>query len=182
MGYAAVGDDYFNLGELERASEYYTKAFQLREHASEREKLDIASNYYPSVTGELDKAAQAIQEEIESYPRQARAYLNLGVVYGAQGQYEKALEVTRESARLAPDRQAPPGNLANFTLALQRLDEARQNIHDAQARKLDNLVFRNALYALAFLRADSAVMAEQQQWYAGKPEEIFDSSDGSFVP
>ena len=69
MGYWAVGDDYTNLGELGRASEYYTKAFQLREHASEREKLTIAADYYRNVTGELDKAAQTYQEEIESYPR-----------------------------------------------------------------------------------------------------------------
>ena len=34
------------LGELGRASEYYTKAFQLREHASEREKLVITADYY----------------------------------------------------------------------------------------------------------------------------------------
>ena len=46
MGYSAVGGDYFNLGEADRASEYYTKAFQLREHASEREKLAITANYY----------------------------------------------------------------------------------------------------------------------------------------
>jgi hypothetical protein len=29
---------------------------------------------------------------------------------------------------------------------------------------------RNALYALAFLRADAVAMAEQQRWFAGKPE------------
>ena len=46
MGYAAVGGDYFTLGELGRASEYFTKAFQLREHASEREKLEITADYY----------------------------------------------------------------------------------------------------------------------------------------
>ena len=69
MGYRAVGADYATLGELGRASEYYTKAFQLREHASEREKLAITATYYWNVTGELDKAAQTYQEEIESYPR-----------------------------------------------------------------------------------------------------------------
>ncbi len=69
MGYWAVGQDYLSLAELGRASEYFTKAFQLREHASEREKLDIAADYYQNVTGELDKAAQTYQEEIESYPR-----------------------------------------------------------------------------------------------------------------
>jgi hypothetical protein len=36
---------------------------------------------------------------------------------------------------------------------------------------MDNYILRNALYALAFLGSDSAAMAEQQQWYAGKPEE-----------
>ena len=36
---------------------------------------------------------------------------------------------------------------------------------------MDDIVLHNALYALAFLGADSAAMAEQQQWYAGKPEE-----------
>ena len=103
MGYLAVGDDYFSLGELGRASEYYTKAFQLREHASEREKLAITADYYRNVTGELDKAAQTYQQEIESYPRIAGAYGNLGIVYGAQGQYEKATEITRQALRLAPD-------------------------------------------------------------------------------
>ena len=32
MGYLELGRDYSSLAELERASEYYTKAFQLREH------------------------------------------------------------------------------------------------------------------------------------------------------
>jgi tetratricopeptide (TPR) repeat protein len=85
MGYAAVGTDYNNLAELGRASEYYTKAFQLREHASEREKLRIAAFYYSDVTGELDKAAQTYQESIESYPRSSGAYGNLGIVYSEPG-------------------------------------------------------------------------------------------------
>jgi class 3 adenylate cyclase/tetratricopeptide (TPR) repeat protein len=171
IGYAAVGNDYASLGELGRASEYVTKAFQLREHASERERLNIAADYYRNVTGELDKAAQTYQEEIESYPRSVAAYGNLGVVYGEQAQYEKAAEVTRQAMRLAPDQVFNYGNLANYTAALQRFDEARQVIHEGQARKADDFVLHNALYALAFLAADSAAMAGQQQWFAGKPEE-----------
>ena len=173
MGYAAVGNGYSTLGELGRASEYITKAFQLREHASEREKLAISANYYWHVTGELDKAAQTYQEAIESYPRDAPAYVNLGNVFSAQGQYEKAVEVTRQALRLAPDRVAPYEILANCTFALQRFEEARQVIHEAQARKVDDFMLHNALYALAFLGSDSAAMAEQQQWFAGRPEENF---------
>jgi tetratricopeptide (TPR) repeat protein len=170
-GYLAVGADYSNLGEIGRASEYFTKAFQLREHASELEKLEITANYYSNVTGELDKAVQTYQEEIESYPRKVGAYGNLGIVYGAQGQFEKASEITRQALHLAPDLLVNYGNLANYTLALQRFDETLQTIHEAQARKADDRLLHVNLYALAFLRGDSAGMAEQQQWFAGKSEE-----------
>ena len=169
-GYRAVGNDYNSLGELGRASDYYSKAFQLREHASEREKLAITANYYQNVTGELDKAAQTYQEEIESYPRESRGYVSLGIVCNLQGQYEKATEIMRQAVRLAPDQLNNYVNFADYAIALQRFDEARQMIHEAQARKMDNDLLHTALYALAFLGADSAAMAEQQQWFAGKPD------------
>ena len=35
---------------------------------------------------------------------------------------------------------------------------------------MDDLHFHRGLYALAFFGSDSAAMAEQQQWFAGKPE------------
>ncbi|MGC2356376.1 MAG: tetratricopeptide repeat protein, partial [Candidatus Acidiferrum sp.] len=125
--------------------------------------------YYRNVTGELDKAAKTYQEEIESYPREVLAYNRLGLVLAEEGQYEKAIEITRQASRLAPARVYLYGNLAEYNLALQRFDETRQIIHEAQARKLDYDVAA-ALYALAFLGADSAAMSEQQQWHAGKPE------------
>jgi tetratricopeptide (TPR) repeat protein len=171
MGYRAVGIDYFSLSEVGRASEYFTKAFQLREHVSEREKLVITANYYQNVTGELDNAVQTYQKEIESYPREDVAYSQLGIVFARQGQYEKATEITRQAVRLAPDDLARYANLANYSLSLQRFDEVRQIIREAQARTPDDFTLRNsgALYAVAFLGSDSAAMAEQQQWFGGKP-------------
>jgi tetratricopeptide (TPR) repeat protein len=173
MGYRTVGSNYSGLGEPERASEYYTKAFQLREHASEREKLEIAGGYYANVTGELEKAAQSYQEEIESYPRASIAYNRLGLAFSSRGQYEKAAEAARQAVRLAPDSVGLCQNLARDTLALQRFDETRQVIHEAQARKLNSYNLHSALYALAFLGADSTAMAEEQRWSASQTEENF---------
>ena len=170
MGYLAVGLDYSSLNEVGRAREYFSKAFQLREHAHGREKLAITATYYKDVTGELDKAAQTYQEEIESYPREPGPYGFLGIVYSALGQYEKAAEVARQIMPRAPDLVYLYENLAVYAAALQRFDEARQIIHEAQARKMDDFGLHQTLYALAFLGADSAAMAEQQQWFAGKPE------------
>src|ERR1700676_1364770 len=168
----AVGVDYFSLSEPQRASEYVTKAFQLREHASEVEKLAIAGSYYSYVGGELDKAVQTYREQIETYPRNFSGYGSLGIVYAEQGQYEKAGEITRQGIRLKPDWTGGYDNLANYYLALRRFDETRQIIHDAQARKLDDPILHQALYALAFIGGGSAAMGEQQQWFGGKSEEI----------
>jgi tetratricopeptide (TPR) repeat protein len=170
MGYKALGSDYTTLSELGRASEYFTKAFQLREHASELEKLAITASYYDSVTGELDKAVQTYQQLIDTYQPDASWCNNLGTDFAAQGQYEKAREITRQAVRLAPDRASSYINLASVALSEQRFDEARQVIHEAQVRNLDDYILHDDLYGLAFLRADSASMAEQQQWLAGKPE------------
>jgi serine/threonine protein kinase/tetratricopeptide (TPR) repeat protein len=170
MGYREVGTAYANLGQPDRASEYYTKAFQLREHADEREKLAIAGEYYSSVTGELDKAAQTDQEWVESFPRDDRGYSSLGIVYTLQGQYEKGAEVTRTVVRLAPDNLLVYEGLALYALALQRTDEARQHLHEAQARKVDDEFIHCLLYALAFIGSDPPAAAEQQRWFAGHPE------------
>ena len=170
MGYLVVGDSYRNMSEVDRAREYYAKAFQLREHTSQREKLAILAAYYSVGTGEREKAAQTYQQEIENYPRVDSAYGNLGSVYAEQGRYEKALEVTKEAARLSPDTVSWRENIGNNDLALQRFDEARQALNEAQARKLDDYILHNALYGVAFLDADSAAMAEQQRWYASQPE------------
>ena len=166
MGFHAVAGDYASLSELGRASEYYTKAFELREHASERERLLITSDYFGNVTGELDKAAQANQQLIETYPRYSTGYFGLGFVYSEQGMYEKAVEVMRQAQQLAPERAGTYENIANYLLALQRLDEARETIREAQGRKLDDFIFHNALYGLAFLAADSSSMTQEQQWFA----------------
>jgi eukaryotic-like serine/threonine-protein kinase len=168
FAYDELASDYLSLGEPERARGYVTKAFQLREHASEWETLLIRADYYLIVTGELDKALQTYQEEIESYPR---AVCCLGVLYAEQGQYEKAVELSRQAVQFWPDDTGRHMNLANETLALQHIDEARQIVHAAQARRLDDSGLHNALYALAFLTTDSAAMAEQQKWFAGRPEE-----------
>jgi len=170
MGYSSVSAGYYSLGEIGRASEYLTKAFQLRVHASEREKLAITADYYENVTGELDKAAEAYQEQIDSYPRDASGYGNLGASFALLGQHEKAVELTKQSIRLAPDRVFLYTNLANFALALQRFDETRQMVREGQARNVDDSASHNTLYALAFLAADAGAMADQLQWFAAKPD------------
>jgi len=169
MGYLLVGNYYNNLSEVGRASEYVTKAFQLRDHASEREKLSIAAAYY-RVIGALDKAAQTSQERVETYPREWIAYSSSGLVFASQGEYTKSAEITKQGLHVGADQVYLYEVLAFDAMALQHFNEARQIIHEAQERKLDDSFLHNDLYALACLESDSAAMTEQLQWFAGRPE------------
>ena len=91
-------------------------------------------------------------------------------MYGKQGQYEQEAEIFRQLVRDAPKASAFWGNLALCTIHLQRLDETRQVIREMQARKMLTVDVRDALYALAFIGADSTAMSEQLQVLTGEPE------------
>ncbi len=167
LAYYELGVSYHNLSELGRATEYFTKAFELRQHASERERLTISAAYYHLVTGELDKAAQAFQQLIDYYPRDDyKGYQDLSNLYGSMGQYGKATDLARRAAQMPPDRVGEYDNLINFLLASQQVGEADKVIQQAQARKLDSYYTHAATYALGFLLSNSSSMEEQQRWLA----------------
>ena len=171
MGYHAVAGDYWTLGEIGRASEYFAKAYELREHASERERLLITGDYSLNVTGDVDKATQVFRELVESFPRDGVLYNFLGNALTAQGQHENAADVFLQGLRIDPDNKALYANRGNALMALQRFGEVPQAIEEAHARKMDDFIFHLQLYALSFLKPDASGMAEQQKWFTGKPEE-----------
>ena len=168
MAYLNTGIGYSIMSENERAVEFFTKAFQLRDHASEREKLYIAGLYYYAVTGELDNAGQMFQKIIDSYPRDVAPYTYFGLVYARKGEYEKTVETDRRIYPLAADNLDFVAGLARFELALQHVDEAKQILADLQKRKMDGGQVRTLRYSLAFLTGDSNSLQEQLQWFQSK--------------
>ena len=101
MAYARLGAVYNNLGQTELSEEYRKKAFELRDRASEREKLYIASHYYADA-GQLDKGIAALEMYKQTYPRDMIAYNNLANIYNNLGQYEYALENAKKAVELDP--------------------------------------------------------------------------------
>ena len=172
MAYLNTGVGYSIMGESARAGEYFTRAFELRDHASERERLAIAGMYYYNVTGELDNAAQTYQKIIESYPRDVAANGYLGLVHARQGQYEKTVEIGRRILPLAVDNVNQYEGLGRFYLASQRLDDAQQLLQQAQAHHLDSGPIHLLRYALAFIREDAQARDEQLNWFQSKNQDV----------
>jgi len=169
VAYAVLGVSYANLSQPSLSAENLKKAYEMRERVSEKERLRISAYYYAFVTGELEKEAQTYQLWIQSYPRDDIPHGNLGSNFTALGQYEKAVAETQEAQRLEPNSVISYGNLGQNFLALNRLDDAKAIFEQALARKLDSGALRWWTYYLAFLRGDSAQMAQQLAWGAGKP-------------
>lgn len=63
-------------------------------------------------------------------------------------------------------------SVATALLQLNRFDEAKAELQQAQTRKLENPGFAQRLYQIGFARQDAALMQEQLAWASGKPEEM----------
>jgi serine/threonine protein kinase/tetratricopeptide (TPR) repeat protein len=165
--YALLSERYANLGETSLALEYATKAYQLRDRTSEREKLAISAIYF-NATGESEKRAQAMELWEADYPRDMPSIaVGLGNAYADMGQLDKALQKYQQGVRLQPDVPAY-GNLAGAYLSLNRLEEAKSTLDEAFARKLDGGGLHDIEYLVAFLQGDAGNMERQVAWAAGK--------------
>ena len=167
LAYASLSLAYFNLNQAGLAAENATKAYELRDRVSERERYRISTTYYHAVTGELEKATEVYELWSKSYPRDDTPPLNLGVVYQQLGRYDKAVVETEQAQRLAPTTTGY-GNLAFEYIALNRLDDADKVLQRAQSKDFEGLDIRANLYLLSFLRGNSKGMEQQLAWAAGR--------------
>jgi eukaryotic-like serine/threonine-protein kinase len=169
LAYGVLGVTYGNLGQDRLASGYLTKAYELRDRVSERERYAISASYYSIVTGDLEKSNQICELWAQSYAGDDSAPAILGNNYMLQGQWERALPLTLEALRLDPTDGIEYANLGQNYVALNRLDEAKTILDQGLARKLDIWSLHIQMYYLAFLRVDAVDMKKQLAWGASRP-------------
>jgi eukaryotic-like serine/threonine-protein kinase len=153
--------NYANLGEANHAKENFEKAFALRDHTTDRERLYIEASYYSLVTGESGRAIQIYQAWIQSYPLDPVAHARLAWNYGTLGSYPEAIKEMLTALRIEPDNAGDLGLLIQFYLAQNGWEDAKRTEQEATARNLGGYVLREARYYLALLNNDEAVMHAQ---------------------
>ena len=170
LAYEWLGLSFNDIGELSKDVDCTRKAYELRDRTSEPEKYFITARFHKVVTGNMEKAEQALQLWMQAYPRMSLPHIYLaGAICPVTGQYEKGIEQGREAVRLSPNHSpAYAVPMPNY-IALNRLDEAKAAYEQAIQRKLKSGVFPLLLYEIAFLQSDAAGMAQQVSSSAGKP-------------
>ena len=161
MAYASLGLAYSSIGESVLSAESTTKAWQLRDRVSDREKFFIDFIYEREVTGNLEKAYQTLETWYQTYPRSEQPSphdLLGGLSTHGTGRFERAIEISRQQIAADPTVVFGYHNLASGLFFLDRFPEAEKTLEQAAERKVEEpylMVFR---YTLAALKNDKEEM------------------------
>src|SRR5208337_935081 len=162
--YAALGRMYGDIGESILSAKNTSKAYQLRDRASDQEKFFISVTYDLQVTGNLEKAQQACDVWIQTYPRAWLPHALLsGGIYLPLGRYEEAVEETKTALGIDPDFAIGYANLAISYVSIGRTAEAENTLQQAFERKLEIPDFSVLRYAIAFLKDDKKGMEREAE-------------------
>ena len=114
IAYARLGAVYINIQQPTLSGEYLKKAFELRQHLSEREKLYVQAHYYVDSTGEIEKAIETYQLWTQIYSHDWIPFNNLSNEYNRIGEMEKAVEAGQQALRLNPNHSFPIQRSGSF--------------------------------------------------------------------
>jgi serine/threonine protein kinase/tetratricopeptide (TPR) repeat protein len=158
MAYATLGIAYSDIRESLLSAESATRAWQLRERATNREKFFIDFIYHRQVTGNLEKAYQTLESWLQTYPRgdnpPSPHDLLGGLAAWGTGRFERAIEISQKEIASRPDVSFGYDNLAFSYFFLDRFPQAESTLQQAYERKLEtpnNLVMQ---YNIALLKGD----------------------------
>jgi serine/threonine protein kinase/Tfp pilus assembly protein PilF len=169
MAYARVGTVYSNLGQTELSEQNRQKAFELRDRASEREKLYIMSHYYAD-GGQLDKGITAYELYRQTYPRDPIPFNNLAAIYNQLGQFDNALQNAKRAVEIDPDMASGYENAAQAYCGLNRIEEARASLNAALQHKASAAAFHAELAALDWYEGKEADMEKELQSASATPD------------
>jgi serine/threonine protein kinase/tetratricopeptide (TPR) repeat protein len=170
LAHARLGTVLANLGESDEAVKAATRAYELREKVSERERLYIEARYHTTVTRDQDKALESYKLLVATYPDDYAAHSNMGAIYRNRGMLKEAIASLEQATRLAPDQPLGHLNLGGAYLDGGRLEEALKELQTTVSLN-DSGSARTSLFAIATFLGDQKLADEQVAALRGRREE-----------
>jgi len=171
MAYVSLGVAYVTLGDETRGNAAITRAFELSEKASERERLYIRARYYLNVTGDLPQAIDTLRLWRNTYPNDPAVPSQLSLAYLTLGQFDRAYEQVNETLKLNPKSGGARVNAILALTALDRFNEAKAVFEQARSLNLaDDASVRGMWIYTAYLMGDSSAVQQQLDWARGQPD------------
>jgi len=155
--YEGIGAANGALGHYDLMVAAFTRAYQLRDRMTEKNRLNIELLYYSDVTGELDQAYSVLLRALELFPRDVFFHTNLSNTLLKLGQLKRAADAEDETARLGPSPLYFSW-AASANMIASRFKEARSWLAQAEALKFDSLGLRLDRLHLAFIEGDRGAL------------------------
>ncbi|HTZ90534.1 MAG TPA: winged helix-turn-helix domain-containing protein [Alloacidobacterium sp.] len=171
---ASLGTAYYDMGSVDKANEYYTKAFDLSSNVTELEKIYIRSNYYIMAQRDLIAGRENFEQWSQLYPAQESPWIDLAVVNMQLGDFPAAIEAGEHSVRYVQIR--PPlayANLAQAYMRENRFADAKRTIAEAQALGKDSPLAHHILLQIAMMEQDRGALQREVEWSNKNPQLYF---------
>jgi len=164
MAYGAMATDYYNLNEFNLASEYYRKAFELKDGVSVKEKLELEAHYYCEGQEDMLEGIKAYRLWAETYPHDWVPWVNLANEYTQLGEYPDAIAAGERAVEEAPGRTIGYSVLTRAYKRANRFAEARSVAQRAVQRGKDSLGLHTSLFQIAFAENDRDAQSREVKW------------------
>jgi DNA-binding winged helix-turn-helix (wHTH) protein/tetratricopeptide (TPR) repeat protein len=151
--YGRMGATYRILGNTELSEASYTRAYQLRDRLTEKDRLGAEITYYSNVIGDWEKEYSSVLRFLEIFPRDVFAHANLREAFVHLGQPDRAADEAAEVARLRPSAYYFGSAIQSIRFA-SRFNDAKSWLAKADALKFDNLLIRRERLIVAFATGD----------------------------
>ena len=173
IAYGRMGAAYLFLGSTDLSEASYTRAYQLRDRLTEKDRLHFEITYYSNVIGDWEKEYSSVLRFLEIFPRDVFAHANLREAFVHLGQPDRAADEAAEVARLRPSSYYFGSAIQSIRFA-SRFNEAKSWLAKADALKFDNSLIRRERLIVAFATGDrenvEKILKEEEQ---GKYREDF---------
>jgi DNA-binding winged helix-turn-helix (wHTH) protein/Flp pilus assembly protein TadD len=153
IAYGRMGAAYLILGNTELSEASYTRAYQLRDRLTEKDRLGAEITYYSNVIGDWEKEYSSVLRFLEIFPRDVFAHANLREAFVHLGQPDRAADEAAEVARLRPSSYYFGSAIQSIRFA-SRFNEAKSWLTKADALKFDNSLIRRERLIVAFATGD----------------------------
>jgi tetratricopeptide (TPR) repeat protein len=171
LTYEGIGAANEALAHYDLTAASYTRAYQLRDRMTEKDRLNADWLYYTKVTGELDKAYSVLVLALELFPRDVFFHNNQANTLIKLGQLQRGADAQDETARLEPSPLY--FSVAAFVnIVASRFKEARLWIAQAEALKFDSLGLKIHRLRLAFIEGDRGTLDQIFEREAHGPNQV----------
>ena len=141
MAWRSAAMAFSNLGMRPAKLEAITKAFELRDKVSERERYIIEADYYKSWETSYDKAMESYKKLLDLYPDDTIGNTNLGILYFELEEFDKAVACYETKIKNDPDDRLASWNLIETYEAMGLYDKANQVAERYLQRNPENVAF-----------------------------------------